>query len=112
MCSFNEGYNDIRVKIDCIDRIKEIVAGSSHFKIGKTGQDIHERFDANYRDDYKRIETVYSSTSKTVIDDLEKWLIEYFQTLDKYSRRCDNKVVGGGDMDFSDKYTLYVVVKD
>jgi hypothetical protein len=112
MCSFNETYNDIKVKTDCINRIKKIVVRCSKFKIGKTGQDIHERFDAKYKDDYERIEAVYSSTSKTVIDDLEEWLIEYFQTLEKYSRKCDNKAVGGGDMDFSDNYTLYVVVKD
>ena len=112
MCSFNETYDDIRVKTDCIKKIEEIVKGCSHFKIGKTGRDIHDRFDTEYRDDYERIEEVYSSTSKTLIDDLEKWLKEYFQTLEKYSHKCDNKAVGGGDMDSSYNYTLYVVVKD
>lgn len=111
MCSFNETYDDIRIRTDCIDRIKEFVAGCSHFKIGKTGQDIHDRFDAKYKDDYERVEAVYSSPSRMIIDDLEKWLIEYFQTLGEYSRKCDNRAVGGGDMDSSDNYTLYVVVK-
>jgi hypothetical protein len=111
MCSYNETCNDVKVKIDCAIRIKEIVAGCSRFKIGKTGQDVHERFDTNYKDDYERIEAVYSSKSRRAIDDLEKWLIEYFQTFEKYSRRCDNKAVGGGDMDFSNEYTLYVVAK-
>ena len=112
MSSFNKSYDDIKPKTDSIERIKEIVATCCRFKIGKTGQSLPDRFDIEYKDLYDRIELVYSSSSKVEIDNLEKWLIGYFQELKLYASKCDNEAVGGGEMEDSSTYHIYVVVKD
>ncbi len=97
---------------DAISKIEEYIDGCSKFKIGKTGQEPKERFESeDYRGNYGRIEEVHSSNEKDVIDNLVKALIKHFRADKEYSKRCDNVAVGGSDMDASEKYYVYVVIK-
>ena len=103
-------YNAAKIKIrtDSCNNIKNSIDACSSFKIGKTGQKLEDRF-KEYENEYDNIEEIYSSSNKTLIDDLEKWLITYFQ---EYSPGCDNEQNGGGDMDISDMYRIYIVIKN
>lgn len=112
MNGFSETYDYVKATTDSIKKIEKVVGTCSSFKIGKTGQSLQDRFDSEYKDQYDRIVEVYCSSNESEISALERWLIEYFQTLEKYSSKCDNKASGGGDMDYSSKYYIYVVVKD
>jgi hypothetical protein len=112
-CSENVDYE--QKKREVIKRIKDIVAKCSRFKIGKTGKDPQERFDndGEYKESYDYPKTVYKSSRKEEVDELEEDLIEYFQNSDEYSSKCDNEQKGGDGMDAeSGTYYIYVVVKD
>jgi len=80
MNGFSETYDDVKAKTDSIKKIEKVVGTCSSFKIGKTAQPLKDRFDSQYKDQYDRIVEVYCSSSESEIDNLEKWLIEYFLT--------------------------------
>jgi len=107
-----EESNYIRSAVDAAQKIHAIAANCSHFKIGKTGQNLSDRFNSEYKDAYDRIEAIHKSTLKAEVDELEVYLIDHFQKHDKYASECDNKDKGGGEMADSDTYYIYVVVKD
>lgn len=79
----------------------------SHFKIGKTGQTLEDRFSkSTYKEDYKGIIPVHVSDDPDEISQLEADLIENF----KDNPKCDNnRTTDKDEMTESDKYTLYVV---
>lgn len=77
----------------------------SKFKIGKTGQEIRERFQTEYQDEYDDIRSLALSEDSALIDCLEKFLIAYFQN----DPKCQNHQIGGGEMAQSKVYRIYVV---
>ena len=87
------------------DKLEPLVKRMSNFKIGKTGQDLKDRYDQLHSDKYKNISQVGSSQDAETIDEFEKYLIDLF----KDYKNCDNEKVGGGDMEKSDKYMVYIV---
>ena len=107
-----EESNYLRSAVDATQKIHAIAANCSHFKIGKTGQNLSDRFNSKYKDAYDRIEAIHKSTLKAEVDELEAYLIDHFQAHDKYASECDNKEKGGEEMGNSGTYYIYVVVKD
>jgi len=95
MASFKELADELEPKVKLM----------SNFKIGKTGQSMKDRYDQLYSDKYSSYAVVGSSTTAETIDKFEKYLIDLF----KDYKNCDNEQVGGGDMEKSDKYIVYVV---
>ncbi len=96
---------------DAIEKIEGHADNNSRFKIGKTGQELSDRFDSEYKDDYDKIIGICQSSKANVIDKWEKDLIANFRADDGYKDKCDNDAVGGGEMDEAETYRLYVVVK-
>jgi len=96
---------------EAIETIEGLADANSHFKIGKTGQELSDRFDSEYKDDYDKIIGICHSDKASAIDQWEEDLISHFQGDDDYKDKCDNDAVGGGEMDESETYRLYVVVK-
>lgn len=96
---------------EAIQKIKDISDKHSSFKIGKTGQELSDRFDSEYKEDYDKIIPICSSPKKEIIDQWEEELITYFQNDDDYIDKCDNDAIGQGDMRQSKKYRIYIVVK-
>ncbi|MCJ7729790.1 MAG: hypothetical protein MUO27_07945 [Sedimentisphaerales bacterium] len=107
-----EKSNYIRSAVDAAQKIHAIAAHCSHFKIGKTGQNLSDIFNSEYKDAYDRIEAIHKTTLKAEVDELEAYLIDHFQAHDKYASECDNKDRGGGEIENSGTYCVYVVVKD
>ena len=95
-----------------LNLINQFIEANSKFKIGKTGQDLDARFDSVYRDQYDSIRSLMSSPDNIFIDHLEEWLITSLLEIEEYSSRCDNEQRGGGDMETSDIYHLYIVIKN
>lgn len=95
---------------NAITTIKDYANKFSHFKIGKTGQKLSDRFDSEYKAEYNSIICIYNNTNSDIIDKLEKVLINHFQNNDDYKHMCDNDAVGGGNMDESAMYQVYIVV--
>jgi len=95
---------------DAVSLVNDLVTGSSQFKIGKTGQELKDRFNAEYTEDFDRIEYIaHSETDKDLIDEWEMDLISHFMANDE---RCVNASFRGGEMTGnSGKYMLYVVIK-
>lgn len=122
----NNEPDKLRIKKAAIKKIQDVASKCSHFKIGKTGQNLSDRFDSEYKSIYDRIVLVHKSNDSTEVDDLEKDLIKYFKEnwvlelkrevkkirTGKTISNCDNDAIGGGEMDDSDTYYVYVVVKD
>lgn len=103
--------NSTMTQAKAIEMIKGIADKNSRFKIGKTGQELSDRFDSEYKDDYDKIIEICHSSDSAVIDQWEKDLIAHFQADDDYKDKCDNDAVGGGEMEEADTYQIYVVVK-
>lgn len=76
----------------------------SSYKIGKTNQELSERFDSEYQNDYDDIKLIYESKDTDLIDWLEKELIERYRNEPK----CDNKQLGGGP---DGATRIYIVIK-
>ena len=76
-----------------------------HFKIGKTGQTVEDRYSQEYADDYDYCKIIGSAKEASVIDNFEKYMIERF----KGKPNCDNEQIGGGEMTKSDKYIVYLM---
>jgi hypothetical protein len=106
------GLENLEIKNAAVKTIQGIVSKCSHFKIGKTGQNLPDRFNSEYENKYDRIVLVNKSSDSKEVDELESYLIDRFLSFDKYKSMCDNDAVGGGEMDNSDTYYVYVVVKD
>ena len=98
-------------KQEATQKIREIADKYSHFKIGKTGQGLSDRFDSEYKEEYEKIIPICHASDSSIIDQWEKDLIAHFQKDGDYKGKCDNDAIGGGDMDESDTYRIYVVVK-
>ncbi len=120
MCSMNDllenlmesdNYED--KKNETIKKIKNIIANYSRFKIGKTGQNLNDRFKSEYKNDYDEIIEVFKSSNKNEVDSLEVYLINYIKNMKEYSSKCDNERLGSGEMGTKSKaYYVYVVVKN
>jgi len=87
------------------DKLEPRLKGMSNFKIGKTGQEIRDRYNQGYSDQYDFYEEIgYSKIAKT-IDDFEEYLISRFINF----KNCDNDQIGGGEMEYSEKYIVYLM---
>lgn len=102
--------------LECKIRISVILMDPrvAHFKIGKTVDEVLERYDhdEDYRNNYNEIKLIYETEDKALVDELEKVLIRDYMMM--YPTRCDNKQEGAGPYCAnSDKPTakIYVVVK-
>lgn len=90
---------------EVIEQLKPKVKGFRHFKIGKTGQSVKERFDSEHSQIYTHIEELVYSTNASIIDAFEIGIIKHFKT---YSNN-DNIQDGGGEMTPSKRYIVYIV---
>jgi CBS domain containing-hemolysin-like protein len=90
------------------DNFEPKLIGLTNFKIGKTGQTIEERYNQEYSEEYNNYEVIGTSKDKTTIDSFEKYMINRFIGLPN----CDNEQVGGGEMEDSSEYTVYLVSND
>ena len=107
-----DGTNYVRIAVDAAQKIHAIAANCSHFKIGKTGRNLSEVFNSEFKDAYDRIEAIHETPLKAEADELELYLIDHFQSHDKYACECDNKDKDGKEMGNFDAYYIYVVVKN
>lgn len=76
----------------------------SSYKIGKTNQELSERFNSEYKDKYDKIIGIYESDDTDLIDWLERALIKFYKKADK----CDNIQDGGGP---DGATQIYIVLK-
>jgi hypothetical protein len=104
--------NYVRSATDAAQKIHAIAANCSHFKIGKTGRNLSDVFNSEFKDVYDRIEAIHQTHLKAEADELELYLIDHFQSHDKYALECDNKDKDGKEMGNFDTYYIYVVVKN
>lgn len=65
----------------------------SRFKIGKTVQELEDRFNENYSHEYDYILELAKSSDGAAIDNLEREMIAKY--VNRYSRSCDNIQIGG-----------------
>ena len=85
------------------------------FKIGKTTQELNDRFNEDYASDYECIAELYDAgIDGHLVDWLEEKMIEYCQN--NYAELCDNKQIGGGppctdNANKSHTAKLYVVIR-
>jgi hypothetical protein len=96
-------------KDEAMSKIRTIADQYTSFKIGKTGQELEDRFGIEYQEDYDKIHSVCRSEDKALVDRWEKDLIAHFQNDPIYAGKCDNDAVGGGEMADSNVYRIYVV---
>lgn len=93
------------------ERIRQSIASSAfaynHFKIGKTGQTLDDRYNnSSYKVDYNGISPLHVSENPDEISQLEADLIENFIG----DPKCDNdRTTDKDDMTSSERYTLYLV---
>jgi hypothetical protein len=107
-----DGTNYVRTAVDAAQKIHAIAANCSHFKIGKTGRDLSDVFNSEFKDAYDRIEAIHETHLKAEADELESYLIDHFQSHDKYASECDNRDKDDKGMEDADTYYIYVVVKN
>jgi hypothetical protein len=107
-----DGTNYVRSAVDADQKNHAIAANCSHFKIGKTGRNLTDVFNSDFKDAYDRIEVIHETHLKAEADELESYLIDHFQSHDKYACECDNKDKDAQKMRDSDVYYIYVVVKN
>ena len=86
----------------------------SHFKIGKTVQELNDRFNESYSREYDEIIELARSSDGAAIDNLEREMIAKY--VSRYSRSCDNTQIGGGpncadELPIGGTAYLYVVYK-
>lgn len=87
----------------------------THFKIGKTGQSLEDRFSAKeYQDNYDHIEELDSSDDEKEISDIEGKCIDRAMKL--FPNKCDNKKGGEDSLedqmkDDASTYRVYIVYK-
>ncbi len=79
-------------------------ANISSYKIGKTRQNLDERFNSGYSDEYDEIKQIFESDDTNLIDWLEEELIRNYINKSK----CDNDQIGGGP---SGATKIYIVIK-
>lgn len=109
-----ENYAKNEIKLNCAAKISAIVSKPevTNFKIGKTTQQVDDRYRQGYEKEYDEIHLVYSSSDGALIDWLEKQLISEF--METYGVRCDNNQIGGGPNcadNKDDQSYLYLVTK-
>lgn len=96
--------------LNAIDRINEIIPKCRSFKIGKTGDTLHNRF-GNYDGEYNHILGVYSGTELEV-DAKESELIDRYIDHPKNDNIRDGETSYGDEMaPDSETYQVYVVWK-
>lgn len=89
---------------DLAATIREKIPSMTKFKIGKTGQELDERYRQEHEVNYKNIVSLGNSTSKEVINNCEEYLTKEFIN----NSKCDNKQIGGGDMGSSSIYIIHL----
>lgn len=101
-----ENLNKLSVESKCENIISKIIDNTniSNFKIGKTRQNLDERFNSGYSDEYDEIKTIFKSDDTDLIDWLERALIKFYKKADK----CDNIQDGGGP---DGATQIYIVLK-
>jgi len=93
-------------------KVSAIIAKCSHFKIGKTGENLEDRRNQpDYAEVYPNIEEVYSNTSKVRVSDMESYLIDRYQSNSKCDNIKDGNESNNDPMTDSSKYYVYVVWK-
>lgn len=91
----NSKFNDV------MSSINYHIQNVRRFKIGKTGQNLNDRFKQQHESEgYDKIIGIGTSNDNQEVDQLEKNLIHHFQN----NLKCDNNQIGGGEMTFSNKY--------
>ena len=102
----NKDSSNLLAKLRCMCIINPIINDDniSSYKIGKTNQELSERFNSEYKDKYDKIIGIYESKDTDLIDWLEKELIELY----RYKPKCDNKQLGGGP---NGATQIYIVIK-
>lgn len=91
-------------------QVEEVIKNCKSFKIGKTGQDLNERFHGGYADMYKGIKQIISSSDPEKVSDIEAYLINSY----KNDNRCDNEKDGSSSIyddmkEGAQKYYVYIV---
>lgn len=94
---------------DALRKIEKLVESTTIFKIGKTGRKLEERFNEKYRTEYSNITSICWGEDEDMITDWENDLIRHFKETHKESNK--NKAYGGGSMEMSKNYQIYVVSK-
>ena len=90
-----------------IDRANFIIKTSQKFKIGKTGQTTKARFNSDYRTYFEKIERIYRSKDKSLVNDLESTLTTFFKG---HPKNFNLKEGNAGKMtDENGYYILYIV---
>ena len=92
---------------EIIKKIEKINRICKKFKIGKTGQTKEDRFASEYSSEYDFIEVLTFSKYSKIITYLEKVMIKMFRN----RKKCQNDQIGGGKMEKSKRYILYIVYK-
>lgn len=89
------------------DYMKSLAAKVKHFKIGKTGMTLDERYgEPDYNGVYDDIDEIYSSADSEMVSRMEADMIEEF----KDYPNCDNiRTTDRDEMTDSGKYSVYVV---
>ncbi|QIA08800.1 hypothetical protein [Draconibacterium halophilum] len=87
------------------NQVEEKIKNIKSFKIGKTGQQMKDRFDNKYKDEYSNYEELGWSNERNVIDNAEEFLIKEFIN----NMKCKNEQIGSGEMKESKKYIIYIV---
>ena len=96
---------------DAKRKIESIADNVTNFKIGKTGQALRKRFSSEYDDLYDEILPICKSSDSDLVDKWEEKLIKHFKDDNEYKNKCDNEAEGGGTMEDSETYRIYVVTK-
>jgi hypothetical protein len=107
-----DGTNYVRSAVDADQKIHAIAANCAHFKIGKTVRNPSDVFNSEFKGAYDRIEVIHQTHIKAEADELESYLIDHFQSHDKYACECDNRGKDDQQVGEADVYYIYVVVKN
>ena len=92
---------------EAIEKINNLIAEESRFKIGKTWLTKEEVFKTNYIGKYDRIEKICSSDCKMPVDIFEGQLIEFYRE----HAKCDNDKASSEVLQESGKYMVYIVIR-
>jgi len=81
------------------------------FQIGKTGENVQNLFDNEYRGKYTNFEVIWPSENKSEIELLEDTLINHFTKSPGYKHKCENKGKNVSGMRKSNKYVIFVLLR-
>lgn len=93
--------------------VSTVVPMCKKFKIGKTGESLEDRKNQpDYSGTYDHIEEVYQSSSKDKVSEMEAYLIDEFEHLDKCMNKKDGDDSLKDTMADASVYRAYVVWKE